>query len=258
MTTKNIQQQGQAWGSTTASIVARIDGIEVYSGPVLTVDEPSPVMPGYNIENTMFGWTVDADFNGTQIMTIAVSGEGPVWVADTLADHQFGQPADALLPMNFVQTIDGQQVPDPLTEVMIDGASLVRNSTYFGQWYWKVMPGQTFQATVNIIPGVNYPVWDPVQSYPINFSVTADSLIYTSLRGPVPPGKDPAARQPSGIPVNYAYWSLQPVTIWQPDTSYAVNDEVIAPTGVSRYTALQAVPAGTPLTDTVFWQAYQY
>ena len=88
MTTRNFKQRGQAYGSTPASITATIDGTVVYSGPISTLDTPLPIRPGVaNVSiPTIFTWTNNVDFAGTQSYSIAVIGS-QLLLDCTLADH---------------------------------------------------------------------------------------------------------------------------------------------------------------------------
>lgn len=249
MTTRNIKQQGQAYGSTPAAITAYIDGVVVYNGPVDTVNEPIPQLPAFIDGKDLFSWTVDSGYTGTQTMVIQVTGS-PLILTDTEADHQVVYNLADYYLLAYNQVIDGVSCLDPFTSVMIADTIVTRSNTPDGQWYWLVQPGQSFQATVNIVAGIDYPTWNPAESYPINSTVAAGGFCWSALRGPVPPGMDPTQS------ANWSYWSRLPVTIWQIGVGYATGDDVIAPTGVARYKALQAVPAGTSLDDTAFWSLY--
>jgi hypothetical protein len=157
MTTRNFKQRGQAYGSTPASITATIDGTVVYSGPISTLDTPLPIRPCVaNVSiPTIFTWTNNVDFAGTQSYSIAVIGS-QLLLDCTLADHcvannvaQFSSP--------YIYNDNGVTVADPLTNVAIDGVAQQRgpnNSELSGQWQWLIPAGSTFTATLNVNAGV--------------------------------------------------------------------------------------------------------
>lgn len=158
MTIRNFIQCGQAYGSTAASITATIDGTVVYSGPISTLDAsvPSQPEPEANVAPpTIFTWTNNVDFSGTQSYSIAVTGS-PLLLAFTGADHCV---ANNVAQFNTIYTYDddGVTVADPLTNVAIDGVAMQRgpdNSTLSGQWRWLIPAGCTLTATLNVNAGV--------------------------------------------------------------------------------------------------------
>ena len=157
MTTRNFKQRGQAYGSTPASITATIDGTVVYSGPISTLDTPLPIRPGVaNVSiPTIFTWTNNVDFAGTQSYSIAVTGS-PLLLAFTGADHCVANNV-AQFGTIYTYDNDGVTVADPLTNVAIDGQAIQRgpdNSTLSGQWQWLIPAGSTLTATLNIKAGV--------------------------------------------------------------------------------------------------------
>lgn len=173
MTTRTFKQKGQAYGSTTASIVASINGVTVYSGTVNTVNEPMPSLPdtenSYGVD--LFSWQEDAAFAGTQTISIAVTGSD-LLLTDSIAnyvavlnpDYNPSDPASkewisggADVYGSFYNiTEDGTNYySDPFTNEAIDGNSQehVPDPDLPGQWYWRIPAGSTFTATVNIQAG---------------------------------------------------------------------------------------------------------
>jgi len=157
MTTRNFIQCGQAYGSTTASITATIDGTVIFSGPISTLDTPIPSRPDAATGPlpTIFTWTNTVAFAGTQSYSVAVTGS-PLLLGFTGADHCIANYA-AQFNTIYTYEIDGAIVADPLTNVAIDGVVHTRgpdNSTLSGQWQWLIPAGSTLTAILNVTAGV--------------------------------------------------------------------------------------------------------
>ena len=154
MSTRTFKQYGLAYGSSPTTITAKIDGVEVFSGQVTTVDQPLPTFPNpnFNIENTLFSWTKDSSFSGTTIMEISVQGS-PVLLAPTLANYSVDSPENQDIFSPFYRyEVDGVIYSDPLSNESINGTSVFRGreENLTGQWYWLVSAGSTFTATINV------------------------------------------------------------------------------------------------------------
>jgi hypothetical protein len=154
--TRTFTQQGQAYGAVPCIITAKIDGVVVFSGEVLTINTPVPPLPDLhlNLGVPLFSWTKPVDFAGTCELEIAVSGSQLV-ITDTTADYV--DPTDPSVTGSFYQIeIDGIVYGDPFTDEKINGVQQTGpyNPELPGQWYWNVLPGNTFTATVNINAGV--------------------------------------------------------------------------------------------------------
>ena len=88
MANRTVQLLGQGYGSTPAQITVTANGNPVFSGPVNTVDQPSPVLP--NLDINLFGvlctFEIDQAFTGQIPMTCAVS-TGTVTFAQIYANY---------------------------------------------------------------------------------------------------------------------------------------------------------------------------
>lgn len=244
MATRNFIQQGLAFGSTTASVTVTLDGVEIYSGPVPTVDQPLPPGPGPDIEDTAYTWTLPADFVGSKTLTVQVSGS-PFLLAGTLADRTELANTARFDPLNHFQEISGQTVSDPFSNVVIDGTPMSRDPTLGGQWYWVVQPGQTLTATLNIPAGINYPDWDPLQSYPPVSNVVYQSVCYNNGISTASPGVVPSE--------NPEIWFTIPIPVWDINGTYTIWSRVKNSENMI-YMAIQNVPAGTDLLNTSYWE----
>jgi hypothetical protein len=153
---RTFTQTGQAYGSVPCSITAKIDNVVVFSGPVATENTPIPFLPNVELDVgvDIFSWQKPIDFSGTCELEIAVTGS-TLLITDTGADYVNALDPTEIGPFYQV-TIDGVVYTDPFTNEKINGNTVPGpyNPELPGQWYWKVDPGSTFTATVNINPGV--------------------------------------------------------------------------------------------------------
>lgn len=243
MTTRNFIQQGQAYGETTCTITANLDGATIYSGSAPTEDSPLPPLPGAIIDTDVFSWQLPTDFQGTKTLVITVAN-APFVLSDTLADRTDVANINAFESSQFTQTIANIIVTDPLTNVTIDGVAATRGTDSTGQWYWLILPDQTFQATLNITAGVDCPNWDPAVSYPTYSDVMYNNIPYSNGKTPAGPGLAPDT--------NPAVWYTLPIAFWNNTTPYDQYDRV--KDGPSVYMAVQSVPAGVATSDTNYWE----
>jgi hypothetical protein len=199
---RTFKQQGQGFGSSTVNITATIDGIQVYNGPINTIDQdPSDTYTGTMVD--LFTWEIaDRTFTGTQSMQITVTGGSALMLGDSLANYTNLMSVESSTQEFggfYYEFIDGVNFGDPLSAVTIDGVAHTRQTDLPGQWYWVISSGTTFSCTVNINTGGGdvIPLWDNTQTYAEQKAVQQDGAVYVSI---------------------------------------------------------QAVPAGTPVTDTAYWQ----
>lgn len=244
MPIRNFQQLGQAWGSTPTSIEVSLDGSVIYSGPITTTDAPMPAQPGTPITNVLCSWQLDSSFQGTKSLIITSQGS-PMYLADTMADRTIPSDTSDFETLAFQQTIDNTSFTDCLTNVVINGVPRTRGSSLDGQWYWLLEPGSTLQATMNIPQGITAQDWDPAATYSAPSQVIYNHAVYFNSDTP------PVGVAPSSSP---QYWIPIPVQSWSADVAYPIYTRVMS--GSVRYMAMQNVPAGTPVTDPAYWQAF--
>ena len=174
MTTRTFKQQGLAYGSSPVTLVAKVDGVEVFNGTVATLNEPIPITPVdglvYSTEpSDLFTFTDDADFAGTKTLEIAVSG-GTLVVAGLLADYSFytkqSSPVDpskypgaGKFGSAFINNVDSIVYTNAITNVTIDDVAQSAGEEVTGTRYYDVEPGSVFKATLQISKGI-----DPIAS----------------------------------------------------------------------------------------------
>jgi hypothetical protein len=160
MTSRTIKQQGQLYGSGSATVVAKIDGVVVFDGAVDSINQPFPALPtGSPIDSVdLFSWEEDLAFAGTRTLEISVTG-ATLLLTDTVVNYCpiIGGTSSGPGGFGWVYLInnDGSVITDPLSNVEINGnlVSVDRTAELTGQWYWKVTSGSTLTATVNILTG---------------------------------------------------------------------------------------------------------
>jgi hypothetical protein len=168
MTTRTFKQYGQGYGATPATITVTLDGVQVFSGDIPTLNQPvpdMPIVPGENLGVELYSWTKDVTFQGTETLQITVA-DGTFLMAQSLANYfKYIDPAlpdgpylssGALTYVPFYYyTVDGDVIYDPMSNVSIDGVAqtVTRVEGEFGQWYWVLGPGQTMTATINVLQG---------------------------------------------------------------------------------------------------------
>jgi hypothetical protein len=178
MTTRTFKQMGQGYGSSNCTVTAKIDGATVFSGIVPSANQRLPVGPTDTEDAypTLFTWTNDVDFEGTQTMEITVTG-ATVLLAATNANYMrsavqtegiIENPDPNYVPTNYESTgpdtygvifkeeVDGFVYTDPTTNVTIDGVpkSVARDSSLLGQRHWTISPGSTFTCQLNVQAGL--------------------------------------------------------------------------------------------------------
>ena len=154
MANKTITQRAQGYGSTPVTVTVQIDGVTVLQGAVPTVDQPPPALPDFwtpELGVNAWSWTVDAGFDGTQTMTLAVDN-GELYLCDTF--YALSDQPGNVYSLNFVQEQGNITFTDPFTNVTVNGVPQdpVRDQDHAGQWVWQLGTGDQFASTVNIIP----------------------------------------------------------------------------------------------------------
>jgi hypothetical protein len=154
MTVRTFKQHAQAFGAIPTNITVKLDGQEIFSGPLTTENSPLPTLPdlAFAIPNVAFSWEKDSSFSGTVALEISVEGS-PMLIADTLANYRTDSPANADIFEPFYYEQVGENIySDPFSDEQIDGIPVSRLSDQDlpGQWWWTVMPGSTFTTTVHI------------------------------------------------------------------------------------------------------------
>jgi hypothetical protein len=155
MTLRTFRQYALGFGSNTAQVVCQIDGNTIFSGPVTTLYQPRPSLPdpGQAIDNIAWSWQGDADFTGSQNMSLTVTGSELV-LGTTSANNPYADAA--VFDWVFQKEVDGTFYYEPFSNVSIDGVPVSKpnQADLTGQWWWAIPAGSTFSATLNIMAAV--------------------------------------------------------------------------------------------------------
>jgi hypothetical protein len=172
MTTRTFKQLGQAYGTNPVTVVAKINGVEVFNGTISAVDS-QPVFTYPSEVQDLFSWTSDVDFSGNVEMEVSASG-GKLLLTETVANYIKIIDAENPPPgvtsgagvfgIFYFQDVDGTTLSDPRTNIVIGGESQIpsRNTGLLGQYYWLIPSETTCTSTITIQPGYETnPVFPP-------------------------------------------------------------------------------------------------
>lgn len=156
-TIRTFKQTGCGYLSESVSIIAKIDGTVIYSGPVPVRTEPLPPLPdvSFSITSVLYTWEEDISFSGQHQLEIAVSG-GTLLLTDTVANYV--NSSDSNIFGNFYSYQDGTMtIYDPLANEAIDGVLQPEDHVgrgLLGQWWWLIPDGTVFTSLLNVNAGV--------------------------------------------------------------------------------------------------------
>lgn len=152
MTTRTFKQLGHAYGPEPAQITVLLDGQQIFSGEVVTVDEqfPEKLADDAGLGNTLFTWTQDTTFAGTRDVEIIVT-HGAVIVTGTHADHSIAEAPEEFAHFHIV-THEGIDYTECMSNVTLNGAALPRNwdGVNLGQYHCHLAQNTVYTATINI------------------------------------------------------------------------------------------------------------
>lgn len=170
MTIRTFKQQGQAYGWQPVTVIAKIDGNEIFNAMIEALDQPPVALPvtGPFDSRDLFTWENSTDFQGSQEIEISVTG-GTLILSDTVANYV--RKPDPVTEWRVVlggggpdyydnfyryQASPDQTIFDPYSNVTINDVSALqqRNGVLVGQWFWKLNSGDVFKATLNVLAGV--------------------------------------------------------------------------------------------------------
>jgi hypothetical protein len=164
MTPRTFKQLGWAFGTEQLSLIAALDNVEIFNGPIPTgINEPDPNMPEltWPYGDELFTWTEDIEYVGSKEMRIQVIGIGNLQLASTVANYVSiivsTDPYCITIPGGpdvfygfYSQKFDGYAIHDPYTNVAIGGTPGYAVDEQRGQWTWHIPSGSEFVATLNI------------------------------------------------------------------------------------------------------------
>ena len=164
MTTRTFKQRGQAYGNLPVTIVAKIDGVEVFNGQVPTLNAPYQ-LTGFESDidslilgEELFSWTDDVAFSGTKTLEITVVN-GFLVLMNTTANYPQLSVVDLAAGENtwdfaYVNQVDGVFYVNPLGNMFINGQAQNPNDGVPSQTYWLLPPGSVMSCNVNITASI--------------------------------------------------------------------------------------------------------
>ena len=166
MTLRTFRQYGKAVGTEQLSVIATLDGIEIFNGNIPTgINESLPDLSTvtWPYGDILFDWTDDIDFVGSKEMRIQLQGQGYLLLTSTNANYVCvevaTEPFYVTIPGGpdvyngfYSQKFDSYEAHDPYTNVVIGGTSCAANDNgqTRGQWSWIIHGGSEFVATLNV------------------------------------------------------------------------------------------------------------
>lgn len=165
--------KGIGIGTGTTSITVTMDGTQIFSGPVATIDKESA--PDKTELQTMFSWELDVDDRAwVRPVTIVVTG-GDFYVCEFSANYgsvndetasievQKDQIASVATVYKLIyrEKINDHVHSDPKSNITIDGQPQTKIETdtvppLAGEWWWAVPEGSTiaFDLTCNAFDAI--------------------------------------------------------------------------------------------------------
>lgn len=179
MANRTVQIIGYGFGATPATVTATVNGSQVFSGAVDTVNDPIPPMPIdpalVNSGTTLFTFEIPMNYSGALPMTVEV-GTSPVVFAQIYANYaniantsNTGNSNVTTFtssgPTGFVNVFNPWPIEPPTearSNTAINGMpytiTLEERDTFdppiIGTWWWTINPGSTFSYDVNVTPGL--------------------------------------------------------------------------------------------------------
>jgi hypothetical protein len=162
---RTFQFWGQGYGSETATITARVNSTQVYSGPVPTVDQPITPIPQPLPSAQVILFTIpdsallNTDFSGSLPMVVQVTGGTGVLFGLIDSNYYVGNvelDPNAGTVDHFAQCYSGEPTnsegtPDPRSSVQIDGVTQVPPLVpSLGCWTRIIPTGSTLTYNWNI------------------------------------------------------------------------------------------------------------
>ena len=173
MTTRTFKQLGQAYGTNPVTVVANINGVEVFNGTISAVDS-QPVFTYQSDDRDLFSWTEDLSFAGPVEMEVSVTG-GKLLLTETVANYIKIIDAENPPPgvtsgadifgRFYSQSVDNKTISDPRSNVVIGGESQTasRDTGLLGQYYWLIPAEATCTSTITIQPGFGAPTLSTIE-----------------------------------------------------------------------------------------------
>jgi hypothetical protein len=171
MTNRTVQIMGYGHGASPASVTATVNGQQVFSGEVPTMNTP---VPGYPIDpvvgrpsEVLFTFEIPMQFFGSLPMTVTVENSPVAFynvnanysnTANTTGNTVTFASSGPLGYSNILREWPGVETADPRSNVYIDGISVTisaaERENLKGTWGWTVDAGSTMSYDLTVIAGL--------------------------------------------------------------------------------------------------------
>jgi hypothetical protein len=147
---KEIIQQALGLNPVPVLVTVTIDGNQVFSGAVPTLDMPGPV-PDPSQGQDAWSWGVPGQYWGTQTMVVTVHN-GLMLLGYTFMNLSAQDPSRKKLRPRTQG--DGFDYYDPFSNITINGIAQnpARSAQLNGQWTWALSESDVFSCAINIQP----------------------------------------------------------------------------------------------------------
>ena len=158
MTNRTVQIMGAGFGSTPATVTATLNGSQVFSGTVETLDIPIPFLPAdANVvaqTKLLFTFEIPMDLTGAQTMTCTVANTTVVFAQINANYANRGN----MVGNTVTYTSGGPSEYDiisaaPRQNVQIDGVPQ-DSPEDAGCGWWVVYPESTLSYDLIVLPGL--------------------------------------------------------------------------------------------------------
>jgi hypothetical protein len=158
--TRGIAFIGSGYGESPAEITATYNGNVVFTGEVITLDQPVPALPNLEllIQDPLFMVEgLPMNFAGLVPVQIQVT-KGIVIMTEVLANYGMTVINDQTVSTGPDQYVDINGVGECRINVVIDGvAQEPDRGDLPGTWWWKLAEGSTITFDLEIKAGMDEP-----------------------------------------------------------------------------------------------------
>jgi hypothetical protein len=164
MINRTFKFYGQAFSPTAAAITVKFNGVEIFSGPVSTINSAAPDSPT-DTTGVMFEYVGTTDVVGNIPFELHVIN-GTVFFGAVAANYSgiraersdTGEISIIEHPENFWSDVNQNSIEtDGKSNVSINGAAQIReviDPTQIGDWWYRILEDETFTCNIFVDPNI--------------------------------------------------------------------------------------------------------
>lgn len=166
MANRTVQITGYGHGASPASVTATVNGQQVFSGEVPTVETPDPGYPSTSA-TVLFTFEIPVEFSGSLPMTVAVENSSVTFwhiyanysnIANTAGNVVTFASSGSSGYSNILREWPNANPADPRSNVYIDGVSVTvsaeERGNLNGTWNYPVNSGSTISYDIAVTAGL--------------------------------------------------------------------------------------------------------